>query len=506
MNIQFGLETEIGITRENSQGIDVVRESINLVRSASAPGVRMRWNYSNEDPHLDARGFRVQQLKQDKDEAHYFAQDVNRRLSFKEIKSDYILKNGARFYNDHAHPEYCTPECSNPVELLQQDHDGDEILMSCLRTINQKTDNPVILYKNNTDFQGHSYGCHENYLLPRSLAWDRLAQGIQGFLVTRQIYCGSGKFGWEEENRFLQPGFQISQRSDFFSVLQSVDTMQRRPIVNTRDEPHADPSQHRRFHVIIGDANMSPYATWLKVGSTALVLQALVNGAPFDKIPRLRDPISALKAISRDPDWKWLVKTEREERSTALTVQKRYLDLVDRYVEIPDDSWRKVQKGWARILQDLETDPLLTCDRIDWAAKYKAIESFRAAENLDAGDPWLKSLDLAYHRMDKAKGLYFGLFAAGELELPYSENTIAGNNLNAPQSTRAALRGLCIEKFGPRVESAQWDGVELKGEKRNLELDFRGLFSKSLVAEGLAALYSADSVEDLASLPFARVI
>ncbi len=506
MDLQFGIETEFGITRQNPQGIDVVRESINLVRSASAPGVRMRWDYSNEDPHLDARGFRVKELKQDKDEAQYFAQDVNRRLSYREIKSDYVLKNGARFYNDHAHPEYCTPECSTLIELLQQDHDGDEILMSCLQNINQKTDNPVILYKNNTDFQGHSYGCHENYLLPRSLSWERLAQGVQSFLVTRQIYCGAGKFGWEDEDRFVQPGFQISQRSDFFSVLQSIDTMQRRPIVNTRDEPHANPTEHRRFHVIIGDANMSPYSTWLKVGSTALVLQALINEAPLDAIPRLREPIPALKAISRDPAWKWPLKVHGEEHSNAVTVQRRYLNLVERYVELRDDSWLRVREAWADILDLLERDPISTSDRLDWSAKFKAIDSFRAAEDLEPDDPWLQSLDLAYHTLDKSEGLYFALRDTGELKLPYPDKILTGNELAAPQTTRAALRGLCIEKFGSKVKSAQWDGVDLKGDKNTVELDFRDLFSESLIAEGIAALHEADSVEDLASLPFAKVV
>ena len=235
MNIQFGLETEYGITRKDSGNIDVVAESIALVHAAAEPGVRMRWDYRYEDPHQDARGFRVEELRQDTDESDYFAQDARRTLTFQEIKSDYILRNGARYYNDHAHPEYCTPECSTLCELLQQDRAGDALVMSCAATLNREATNPVVLYKNNTDFLGHSYGCHENYLLPRSLEWSRLALAMEAFLVTRQVYCGAGKYGWEAEDRFLRPGFQISQRSDFFSVRESVDTMQRRPIVNTRD-------------------------------------------------------------------------------------------------------------------------------------------------------------------------------------------------------------------------------------------------------------------------------
>ena len=269
MDIQFGTETEIGITRQNPEGVDVVSESIHLVRSAVAPGVRMRWDYSCEDPHCDARGFRVKELLQDTDEANYFAQDAQRALTFSEIKSDLVLRNGARFYNDHAHPEYCSPECSRLIEILQQDHAGDALLMACVRNLNQNADNPVLLYKNNTDFRGHSYGCHENYLMPRKLPWDVLSTSMIAFFVSRQIVCGAGKFGWEEEDKFVSPGFQVSQRSDFFSELQSVDTMQRRPIINTRDEPHANNELYRRFHVIVGDANLSLYATWLKIGTTA---------------------------------------------------------------------------------------------------------------------------------------------------------------------------------------------------------------------------------------------
>ena len=295
MEIQFGTETEIGITREQADGVDVVAESIALVRSATAPGVRMRWDYSCEDPHCDARGFRVKELLQDTDESNYFAQDAQRALTFNEIKSDLVLRNGARFYNDHAHPEYCTPECSTLLEILQQDYAGDALLMECAKTLAQQNPtNPVLLYKNNTDFRGHSYGCHENYLMPRTLSWDVLSQAIISFFVTRQIMCGAGKYGWEDEDKFLKPGFQISQRSDFFSELQSVDTMQRRPLVNTRDEPHANNERYRRFHVIIGDSNLSLYSFYLKIGVTSLVLQSLLNGAPLERIPTVADPLQSL--------------------------------------------------------------------------------------------------------------------------------------------------------------------------------------------------------------------
>src|SRR3954447_16293516 len=209
--IQFGIETEIGIAREHDEHLDVVAESIALVRSVVEPGVLMRWDYDSEDPHADMRGFHVPELRQDTDEANYFTQDSHRELSYVEIKSDLVLGNGARFYNDHAHPEYCTPECSTLEELLAQDRAGERILMACAQRLSAQRGDTIRLYKNNTDFRGHSYGCHENYLLPRSLPWTLLAQGIQAFLVTRQIYAGAGKFAIEEEDRFISPHFQIAQ-------------------------------------------------------------------------------------------------------------------------------------------------------------------------------------------------------------------------------------------------------------------------------------------------------
>src|SRR5438552_8527393 len=245
--IQFGMETEIGIFSDAPGEVDVVAESIALVRSATEPGVWMCWDYECEDPHVDMRGFRVHELRQDTDEADYYAQDAARQLSFVEIKSDLVLGNGARFYNDHAHPEYCTPECSTVDELVAHDRAGERILMACAETLTQSRGATVRLYKNNPDFRGHSYGCHENYLLLRSLPWPSLVEGIKAFLVTRQIIAGAGMFAWEAEDQWTGPGFQISQRSDFFSELQSVDTMQRRPLINTRDEPHANPRLYRRF-------------------------------------------------------------------------------------------------------------------------------------------------------------------------------------------------------------------------------------------------------------------
>ena len=220
--------------------------------------------------------------------------------------------------------------------------------MACAQQLSKQRGQTVRLYKNNTDFRGHSYGCHENYLLPRSLPWAQLAQAVQAFLVTRQIYAGAGKFGIEAEDHFLSPDFQIAQRSDFFSELQSVDTMQRRPIVNTRDEPHANPRMYRRFHVIIGDANMSPFATRLKIGATALALEAIAR-EPWRVWPVLAEPTRCARpAISRDPSFRWEVKLAGKKTSTALEVQRVYLEAVKAVCDLSTPSRTALVADWGK--------------------------------------------------------------------------------------------------------------------------------------------------------------
>src|SRR2546430_8560971 len=264
MNRVFGLETEYGITVNGAETVDVVAESIELVRRYTDHGAHMKWDYELEDPHQDARGFRARELMQDTDESAYYEIDKNRPLSFEEIKSDLVLSNGARFYNDHAHPEYSTPECTTLRQIVAQEKAGERILAECARRRNQKLPpgQEVRLFKNNTDFVGHSYGCHDNYLMSREIAWDAIVAGILPFLITRQIFAGAGKMGIEGESACGEPGiFQISQRADFFSVLVSIDTMNRRPLINTRDEPHVDASRYRRVYVLIRDPHKNERGT-----------------------------------------------------------------------------------------------------------------------------------------------------------------------------------------------------------------------------------------------------
>jgi proteasome accessory factor PafA2 len=496
--IQFGLETEFGISRDGNDEVDVVAESIALVRSATEPGVWMCWDYGSEDPHADMRGFRVSELRQDSDEANYFAQDAERELSFVEIKSDLVLGNGARFYNDHAHPEYCTPECQSPTELVLHDRAGERILMACAQHLSDQRKTKVRIYKNNTDFFGHSYGCHENYLLPRSLPWEPLAQGMQAFLVTRQIVAGAGKFAIEAEDKFVSPGFQLSQRSDFFSELQSVDTMQRRPIINTRDEPHANPKIYRRFHVILGDANMSPFSTWMKVGTTALTLEALVRD-PRRVYPKLADPLGALVSVSRDPNFRWEVKLDSNKSATGLEIQRAYLSAVEELCDLSTPEKAQLVTEWKSVLDDLESDYLRCRDRLDWVAKLAMVREFQAAQDLAADDPWLRSFDLEYHRLDFGEGLYFGLEQSGAMRGVPSENAVR-DAIKHPPFSRAYVRGKCIQKFANHVTSAQWDHITLQGSHGPIKISLLDLFAPEEIVRYAKTINAARSPDDLRTI------
>jgi len=499
--ILFGLETEFGITRDTEESLDVVAESIALVRAARDTGVRMRWDYSCEDPHSDARGFRVSELRQDTDEANYFEQDASRPLSFSEIKSDLVLGNGARFYNDHAHPEYCTPECATAEELVVQDRAGERMASACAEHLSERGQGKVRLYKNNTDFRGHSYGCHENYLLPRALPWETLVRGIQAFLVTRQIFTGAGKFATETEDRFLNSRFQISQRADFFTELQSVDTMQRRPIINTRDEPHANPKNWRRFHVILGDANMSPFATRLKVGTTALVLEALVANPDLSRtLPELKQPLTVLQELSRDPHWVRGGAPDSRLIDDSFRVQYVYLKAVEENCDLNQPNRRQLVNDWAAILNDLAHDPLRCRDRLDWVAKHALIREFMETDAVPEDDPWVRSLDLAYHLLDPAEGLFSGLEQSGAFQGIPMESDVRHAMNEAPQTTRAAIRGGCIRKFPSAVLSAQWDHVTLQTQTGVWKISLLDLFAESEVLRYRASIEQASSPDELRML------
>ena len=462
----FGIETEYGVTVDGAAEIDVVKESIEIVRCYTEHGAHMKWDYSLEDPHQDARGFRAKELLQDTDEAAYFEIDKARPLSFEEIKSDLVLSNGARFYNDHAHPEYSTPECTTLLELVAQDSAGERIVAECARrrTGRLPPGCEARLYKNNTDFVGHSYGCHDNYLMRRDVPWERLVREVVPFLVTRQIFAGAGKIGIEGEDTTGPAGvFQIAQRSDFFSVLCSIDTMNRRPLVNTRDEPHADARLYRRFHVIIGDANMSPWATAMKVGTTALVLELIELG----KAPQLElaQPVGATRAISRDESCAWLMERRSGGKISAIEVQRLYLEAARAHCA-PDEETAWVLLEWETVLDDLATDYWRCADRLDWVAKKGLLTMFREAEGLSWSDPWLQSIDLEYHNVALEQGLFYELMREERMRRIVSEEQIKDAIFHPPETTRAFFRGRAVARFDREIASIQWDEIVFNNEGR----------------------------------------
>ena len=464
----FGLETEYGITLSGADTVDVVAESIELVRRYTEHGALMKWDYDLEDPHLDARGFRARELRQDTDESAYYEIDKRRPLSFEEIKSDLVLSNGARFYNDHAHPEYSTPECTTLRQIVAQDKAGERILAECARRRNQKLPSgyEVRLYKNNTDFSGHSYGCHDNYLMRRDIAWDQIVAGILPFLVTRQIFAGAGKMGVETESGQSEPGiYQISQRADFFSVVVSIDTMNRRPLINTRDEPHVDASRYRRFHVILGDSNMSEWSTAMKIGTTALVLDLIERGeAPQLEIAQ---PVDANKSISRDQTYDWIIELKDGRKISAIDVQRIYLRAASRLgplsnsqdVAASEEERAWILREWENVLNDLERDAMSARDRVDWAAKKFLLDALQEEEKLSWSDPWLQSIDLEYHNLDLDRGLYYEVLRKGLMRRVTTEDEIKSAIFNPPETTRAFFRGRAVARFNDGISSIQWDEI-----------------------------------------------
>jgi len=480
----FGIETEYGITLDGADEIDPVRESIELIRNYRLDDSVFKWDYSSEDAFKDARGFRAEKLKEHPDEKTYQKQDRNRGKSFEELKNDRVLTNGARFYIDHAHPEYSTPECNSVRDLVAHDKAGEKILLQCaLRRSEQLEGRKVSLYKNNTDFHGHSYGCHDNYCMRRDVPFDYIATYIMPFLVTRQIFAGAGKVGIETESGLHTAGFfQLSQRSDFFATKVGVDTMSKRPIVNTRDEPHADPKKYRRLHVIVGDANMSEYATALKIGTTALVL-SLIEERLIPKDFALKNPVRDIKEISRDQTYQWLVQLENGKTTSAIDLQRQYLSLTQKYLADGDDETNWLLLEWESVLDELEHEPANLKDRLDWVAKKWLLETFMEEEKITWDDEWLQSLDLEYHNIDVESGLYYELVRQNMMRRVVTDEQIFRAIQHPPRTTRAYLRGKCLEKFRSNVKSVQWDSITFEVNGQKIPLNMNNLVDSDSVKE-----------------------
>ena len=452
----LGLETEYGIVREDLENSDPVEESMKLLQACERKSVFCKWAYSQENSHLDMRGFRVTSLAQDEEEDAFCAEDRKRSYSYLDMKCDRVLTNGARFYNDHTHPEYSTPECNSVLSLVAHDVAGERIVAECVAIRNRELGgNSLQVFKNNTDYSGHSYGTHDNYLIPRETPFEDVVNGLAPFLVTRQLYAGAGKVGSENADDFQ--GLQLAQRSDFIETLLSIETMTKRPLINTRDEPHAVSNRYRRLHLILGDANMSAYATALKVGSTVLVLNLIAGEEKLADL-ELADPVADVLRVSLDRTTALQRKTGGT--ITALEIQEAYVEAAEKAFAGKNREWDWILAEWKRTLDELRHSPEKLSDRIDWAIKEKLFTEFMQSEGIGWEDPWLKSLDLEYHNLDPERGLYLGLQQEGAVHSLLNEKEIARAMESPPDGTRAKIRGQAVAQDAENIKSIHWTGVE----------------------------------------------
>lgn len=446
----MGIETEYGLFIEGRGPHDQVGDSSSFVASYPDPGF-VGWDYRFESPRSDLRGFRLESLLVDPADAQFdVGAQPNRPAS--ESRADRQLLNGARFYNDHGHPEYSTPECANLDDLVRHDMAGHIALRRAKAAFESKTDLSCKVYKNNTDFHGASYGTHENYLCSRSVPVDDLMQALVPMLVARQIVCGAGKVGSEQGDWC---DFQLSQRADFFVELMSADTLYRRPIFNTRDEPHADPARWIRCHVIAGDANFLPTSTRLKAGLGLIAVRlAEIGEAPCI---RFKDPISAAKSISRDMSHEFRIPLANGDVCTAYDVLDAYLDAANANLISPEitefcalarETIAKLKSGWRNVSAI-----------VDWAAKRALIEDFGLAEGATWRDPLAQSLDLAYCDLDEESGLCYGLREMGLVEAFEEDEAL----LSAPPSnTRAFARHVAMSRLPQEILSMTWSTITFR--------------------------------------------
>ena len=457
----LGIETEYGIVREDQEESDPVEESMQLLARCELKSVFRAWAYNREHTHLDMRGFRVSHLAQDEEEDEFCEQDRKRPYSYWEMKSDRVLTNGARFYNDHTHPEYSTPECRTVFDLVTHDLAGEKIVGECVRLRNQDLGGDFLqLFKNNTDYSGHSYGTHDNYLIPRKLPFEVWVRHLVPFLVTRQLYAGAGKIGAERKNEDGFTGLQLAQRADFIDSVLSIETMTQRPIINTRDEPHAT-QDYRRLHLILGDANMSPYATALKVGTTRLVL-TLIGAQKLDAPFELAEPVADVQRVSRDITGATPLQLQSGKTVTPLEIQEWYLEQALKHSGLAGETeeWDWVTREWGRTLNDHRHHPERLADRIDWAIKQSLFNDFMEAEGVSWDDPILPSLDLEYHNLNPERGLYYALREQGRVAGLIEPGEVDVAVHRAPQDTRARFRGLAVEQESDAIKNIHWTGIE----------------------------------------------
>jgi proteasome accessory factor A len=380
--------------------------------------------------------------------------------------SNVFLRNGARLYLDvGSHPEYATPECDSIVDLVTHDKAGERTLEGLLQDAERRLREEgiagdIYLFKNNTDSAGNSYGCHENYLVGRHGEFSRVADILVPFLVSRQLICGAGKVLQTPRGAV----YCISQRAEHIWESVSSATTRSRPIINTRDEPHADAERFRRLHVIVGDSNMSETTTLLKTGATDLVLRMIEANIVFRDLT-LENPIRAIREISHDPTGRRKVKLANGREASALDMQKEFLSKAQDFIDRrgADGTVKQVLDLWSRTLQAVETQNLSLVDReIDWVIKHQLIQRYQAKHDLPLSSPRIAQIDLTYHDINRNRGLYYLLERRGEVERVTRDIEVFAAKSIPPQTTRAKLRGAFIKRAQEKRRDFTVDWVHLK--------------------------------------------
>ena len=447
-----GIETEYGILVRGASGDGagnpVTASSLLINAYLAAAQRKVGWDFEHERPGTDARGFSVDDL---------LAPEVETQLV------NAVLTNGARYYVDHAHPEISTPECLTAHEVLRYDRAAEEIVLASMEAARSMLPDgaEILCHKNNSDGKGNSYGCHENYLLAREVPFARIVHQVTPHFVTRQVVVGAGKVGCElPGSGAADVPFQLSQRADFFEEEVGLETTLKRPIVNTRDEPHCDASKYRRLHVIVGDANMSETATFLKVGATALVLAMIEDDAIGDDLA-LANPVGAIRQVSHDPTLTRTILLRNGGRATALEIQWALLERAQKYARshglsaVGEDTGREVLALWESVLTGLEADPETVAHQVDWVAKRRLVDGYAARHGLRPGDTKLKALDLQYHdlRADRCLARRVGL------DVLVDDADVRSAMTEPPTTTRAYFRGRCLAKWPDDIVAANWDSL-----------------------------------------------
>jgi proteasome accessory factor A len=379
--------------------------------------------------------------------------------------SNVFLENGARLYLDvGSHPEYATPECDKVEEVVTHDKAGERILESLVASAEQRLEEEgirgdIYLFKNNTDSAGNSYGCHENYLVSRHKDFHRTVDVLIPFLVTRQIFLGSGKLLQTPRGTV----YSLAQRAEHIWEGVSSATTRSRPIINTRDEPHADAERYRRLHVIAGDSNMSEYATYVKVGTVVALLQMIERDVVFRDLS-LENPIRAIREIAHDLTCRRKVRLANGRELSALDIQWEYLDRAMRFARSPGfpPEIQVAIERWEHLLTNLEKDPMNLDREVDWVMKYKMLEEYREKRGIPMSDPKLAMLDLSYHDVNRNRGIYYLMARRGMVDRITTDEKIAKAVIEPPQTTRARLRGSFIKAAKAKKRDFTVDWVHLK--------------------------------------------